>query len=318
MDLESIRVALNNGANPNSTDTGQYRTITVLSRAVDLASMVDRPGDANSTYPTEALKAVQLLLKAGAKLQPYDGDILYGPIYWGNLELTKIMIQAGASPQRFSYRTGSNITPMELAETKNWSSIIELLESRGIARLEKLDSLQLQFIDKCSFGKAKDLKALYDQGIDINKPNRQGETALGNVIGFPMYDAESFLKIMFVLDKGADVNQGATTRTGQGQTPLSILIYNSSFLFKSDTRDTVAVEIVFHQLIQRGAAVSSTNSQAMTPLHYAAKYNNLFAANLLIKNGAKVMPKDKLGKTPLDYAEFGPMIQLLKDNGARE
>jgi ankyrin repeat protein len=163
------------------------------------------------------------------------------------------------------------------------------------------------------------LKPLYDQGVEINKPNRQGETSLGNALGFPLYDADTFLKIMFLLDNGADVNQQATTRTGQGEAPLSILIYNSSFLFKSgSTKDTMAAEIVFHQLIARGVAVSSTDMQGMTPLHYAARYNNLFAAGLLIKSGAKVMPKDKSGKTPLDYAEFGPMIQLLKDNGARE
>ena len=30
------------------------------------------------------------------------------------------------------------------------------------------------------------------------------------------------------------------------------------------------------------------------------------------------MPKDKLGKTPLDYAKLSAMIKLLKQNGATE
>jgi len=30
------------------------------------------------------------------------------------------------------------------------------------------------------------------------------------------------------------------------------------------------------------------------------------------------MPKDRLGKTPLDYAESSAMIKLLKQNGATE
>jgi hypothetical protein len=141
IDLDSLQEALGHGANPNATDASQARTVTILSRAADLASMVDRPGEPDSTFPAEALQAVKLLLKAGAKIQPYDGDILYGPVYWGNLELTKLLIQAGASPQKFSYRTGSSITPMELAETKNWPSVIDLLQSCGIARLEKRDSL---------------------------------------------------------------------------------------------------------------------------------------------------------------------------------
>jgi hypothetical protein len=42
------------------------------------------------------------------------------------------------------------------------------------------------------------------------------------------------------------------------------------------------------------------------------------AAEILIRDGAKVMPKDRFGKTPLDYAETAPMIKLLKENGATE
>ena len=56
----------------------------------------------------------------------------------------------------------------------------------------------------------------------------------------------------------------------------------------------------------------------MTPLHVAAKYNNLEGAKMLIEAGAKIMPKDDTGKTPLDYAESTEMIKLLKSYGAKE
>jgi hypothetical protein len=39
---------------------------------------------------------------------------------------------------------------------------------------------------------------------------------------------------------------------------------------------------------------------------------------MLIKAGAKLMDKDKDGKTPLDYAESGDMIRLLKAHRAKE
>ena len=42
------------------------------------------------------------------------------------------------------------------------------------------------------------------------------------------------------------------------------------------------------------------------------------AADILIREGAKIMPRDRAGKTPLDYAESAAMIGLLKENDAIE
>ena len=58
--------------------------------------------------------------------------------------------------------------------------------------------------------------------------------------------------------------------------------------------------------------------QKQTPLHHAARMDNAKAAALLLKAGAKIMPRDANGKTPLDLAEAGPVIQLLKAAGAVE
>ena len=44
----------------------------------------------------------------------------------------------------------------------------------------------------------------------------------------------------------------------------------------------------------------------------------MFAAQLLLNAGTKVMPKDKSGKSPLDYAKSSDMILLLKKHGAKE
>jgi ankyrin repeat protein len=77
-------------------------------------------------------------------------------------------------------------------------------------------------------------------------------------------------------------------------------------------------EEVLAALLRAGAKVSGMDSQNRTPLHFAAKFDNLRAAEVLIVEGAKVMSRDKLMKTPLDYAESAPMIKLLKANGATE
>ena len=71
-------------------------------------------------------------------------------------------------------------------------------------------------------------------------------------------------------------------------------------------------------LLNAGAHVSSRGHNGMTPLHIAAKENDMYVATTLIKAGAKIMPKDDTGKTPLDYAESAEMIKLLKSYGAKE
>ena len=71
-------------------------------------------------------------------------------------------------------------------------------------------------------------------------------------------------------------------------------------------------------LLDNGAYVSGRDETGMTPLHVAAKHNNIYAAHLLLEKGSKVMPKDDKGKTPLDYAESYEMIKLLKKYGGKE
>lgn len=68
--------------------------------------------------------------------------------------------------------------------------------------------------------------------------------------------------------------------------------------------------------MSRGLTPTSIRHQI--PLHIAARLNNAKAAALLLKAGAKVMPCDDAGKTPLDLAEAAPVIQLLKAAGATE
>lgn len=61
------------------------------------------------------------------------------------------------------------------------------------------------------------------------------------------------------------------------------------------------VEIV-KKFIEYGADVHQM-SNGMTPLMYAARYNNVEILKLLVANGAKLNVKDEKGNTALDYAE---------------
>jgi ankyrin repeat protein len=64
--------------------------------------------------------------------------------------------------------------------------------------------------------------------------------------------------------------------------------------------------------------MSTLNNYGWTALHYAARFDNLMAAEVLIMEGARISQRDPNGKRPLDYAESPTMIKLLKTDAATE
>jgi len=59
---------------------------------------------------------------------------------------------------------------------------------------------------------------------------------------------------------------------------------------------------VVKKFIEYGADVNET-ARGITPLMYAAHYNQTEIVNLLLKNGARLDTKDERGKTAFDYAK---------------
>ena len=68
------------------------------------------------------------------------------------------------------------------------------------------------------------------------------------------------------------------------------------------------------KLIEMGTNVNEY-SHGKTPLMYAARYNRVEIAKLLIANGAKIKSKDTKGQTALRYAELAnanAVVTLIK------
>lgn len=96
------------------------------------------------------------------------------------------------------------------------------------------------------------------------------------------------------------------------------LLFFQAFSLSQRKKVTFYAEKILQMFIEKGAYISGRDKDEKTPLHIAAQYNNLYAAQLLLDSGSKVMPKDNSGKTPSDYAESSEMIKLLKKYGAKE
>jgi ankyrin repeat protein len=173
---------------------------------------------------------------------------------------------------------------------------------------------QRKFINGAAFGSLDDLKLRHEKGARVNFRNADGEPVLLGLLKGP-YDNQTFLKLKYLISIGAQVNFKGKSETSNNTTPLDAAVWHTSYVFKSDTASNNAyyAEQILKYLIDEGANVSGTDDRGGTPLHTAAKSDNLIAAKLLIEAGAEVMPKDYDGKTPLDFTGSGEMTTLLKE-----
>jgi len=190
---------------------------------------------------------------------------------------------------------------------------------KTIKKISAEEANQLKFVDAAAFGSVDDLKIRYEKGAKVNFRNNDGETALLKVLEGP-YDNGTFIKLKYLISIGAGVNFRGRSATSDITTPLNSAVWNTSIVFKSNraSNKPYFAEQILIYLIDQGASVSGTDEKGRTPLHTAAKSDNLIAARLLLESGAEVTTEDIIGKTPLDFAESGEMIRFLKEHGAKK
>lgn len=71
------------------------------------------------------------------------------------------------------------------------------------------------------------------------------------------------------------------------------------------------------EIIAYGIDINDATNRGMTPLMFAAVYNQSEIAKLLLENGAHVYMKDNSGYTALDHAkkrDFNAIVEIIKQN----
>ncbi len=321
LDVSGVKTALDKGANPNWVSDTKSRdgTNSVLGHLARSALWARR----DERREQKAIEILQVLFRAGAKLQACDEKILFYPISSGWVLFTELLLKSGANPTREI----EGWTPMEIAVRYLQPSIVGLLRTYGVSPLESRIAAQLILIQAAGDGNVSRMDEAIRNGADVNGKNRRGETALVASLHSLLITNETYNTIQFLLEKGADPTIQGEERFGR-TTALHLAIKQSAYIFDAEIKKKIKNEslkdsplyarLIIESLLRHGALVSARDSDGMTPLHIAAKENNILGATMLIKAGSKIMPRDNKGKTPLDYAESAEMIKLLKAHGAKE
>jgi ankyrin repeat protein len=321
IDLEKIENYLKAGANPNWVNKKHKREQSVLDNFLWKGLASNNP---------RIIEAIKLLIKYGAKATDSDSTLFWSMAlnsYFDTYELTKLLLDNGASAITWSYSSiGTELSPIEFALKEGHNELAELLVEYGATMPDKKIFIQEQFINAISElgnnfnGGFEELSGYLEDGAKINGANKDGKIALVQAIESLSYywlpEVYLISTIEFLLNNGADPNQlGAYSFSSDKVAALHTLSWFSQF-------ETVSFELrfkpVYELLLSNGAHISKRSEHQMTPLHYAAIENNVDATKYLLLNYSKVSPKDKFGKTPLDYAESGEVIKLLKQYGATE
>jgi ankyrin repeat protein len=227
-------------------------------------------------------RAVEALLKEGADPNAHvPGTYGYTPLtqaicaeccYGGvpDLKVTKLLLDHGAD---LYLEAKNQLPPFFYASNKRCEQIARFLISRG---------------------------------VDVNRKNSEGETAL-------LHDASiDIAELKFLLDLGADPN--ATDE--DGVTVLMRIAATSHVLSK---QEVTQMENATRYLVRRGARVNALDHRGNTALFYSAEHRgNIPATRGLVAAGIDINKKNAAGSRALSSAldEDEEQTCFLIDHGA--
>lgn len=301
-----IKVLLENGADPNLPDS---RNETPLCKAayrqnvesIDL--LLGRGVDVNETMRTLCNPLVSCTERNHS-----EEDIARAK------ECLIHLLDAKADPNL----KGPRAFPLVYAAMFGPSDLVRLLLDRG-ARADVEDKDGSTPLDYAQDLEVKEM--LLAHGAKVNHQNKNGETALMH--------ASSPEEVELLIQRGAAVNQvdkegrpaiafaasrgdpkvlnallkhrptlAVQTKDGDNLLHISLRQRPGNTAAPSDSKLAATVEL----LLKAGINLHERNGSGDLPIHLAADWGAVAPIQMLVQNGADLLAKDRLGKTPYERA----------------
>jgi ankyrin repeat protein len=162
LNIEAVKIALKKGADPNTSLNGKSRTPLSSVSLGNVSAKFGEPPMPNADK--EAVAIARILFAQGAKIGRNDRNILFWPIFSGNVELVGLLIEKGAS---LTAKDG-DYTPAEFAKKHGQEAIYELLVSRGGTPVDSRSSAQLALVDAAGIHDLERMESAIKSGARIN------------------------------------------------------------------------------------------------------------------------------------------------------
>lgn len=301
--------------------------LSQLQEALDAGADVNELGAIGMTPLIEAVNrnrpnSVKFLLENGAdpnKLSAKGVSPLAYAAMQHFTEVARLLIEAGADVHEVG-RGGDSILNHADLNFKDNFDLIDLLVEKGVR--SKLIDPENDPNKKDANGDTLLFKAVKEQeesavayllrqGADPNLKTDKGMTPLYAAVGLEF--GSSILMVRRLVAAGADVNEPISggwaplhkAATKADTDVMSFLLEHGAELEAQSVASMTPLMCVEENarngvlLLDAGARVKVVDKTGRTPLHFAAKKNNINFAFFLVEAGAEINARDVSGKTPL-------------------